>query len=190
MTTEQRKETETQKKGNKPARPSKREEKKSLSAQNPIKKEKEVLKKLIECETNTAGLKDRLLRTAAELDNIRKRTEKEIVQVIQNANAGLIKDLLPVVDDFERSLKVSEPMEGNGFRKGAEMIYQKLMAVLKQNGLEPMESIGKSFDVEIHDALLHMERKDASPGIIIEEQSKGYYLNEKVLRHAKVVVSK
>ncbi len=167
----------------------KRERSKPKSAQK--KKEERLQKKLKEAEKEIEVLKDRLLRTAAELDNFRKRTEREISQIIQNANERLIKDILPVIDDLERSLKLShEGGNEKDFRKGIELIYQKLMSVLQSYGLEPIESENKEFDVEQHEALLQMEKEGIPPGIVIEEHEKGYLLNGKVLRHAKVVVSK
>lgn len=136
------------------------------------------------------SLKDRLLRTAAELDNIKKRTEKEFGQIVQSANSRLILDLLPVVDDLERSLKSSGKDEAGTFRNGIELIHQKMLQIFKKNGVEPMESVGQDFDVDKHDALLQMESDHMEPGKIIEEHEKGYFLNGQVLRHAKVIVSK
>ena len=136
-------------------------------------------------------MKDQLLRTAAELDNYRKRTEREIAMIIQNANKELIINLLPVVDDLERSLKISQKeTTAEDLHKGVELIYQKVMSLLQNQGLKPMESIGMPFDVDVHDALMQIEKKGADSNIIIEEHGKGYFLNDQVLRHAKVVVSK
>lgn len=145
---------------------------------------------------NAAGqeietLKDQVLRTAAELDNFRKRTEKEISQILQNANEGLIIDLLPIIDDLERSLKSApEQSTDKDFFKGVEMIHQKLMTLLKSNGVEPLESVGKEFDVDHHDALLQVEHQDTPSGMVVEEHERGYAMNGKVIRHAKVLVSK
>jgi len=155
------------------------------------KKEERLQKKLKEAEKEIEVLKDRLLRTAAELDNFRKRTEREISQIIQNANERLIKDILPVIDDLERSLKLSQKGKNEKeFLSGVELIYQKLMSVLRSYGLDPMESENKEFDVQQHEALLQMEKEGTPPGMVVEEHEKGYLLNGKVLRHAKVVVSK
>lgn len=135
-------------------------------------------------------LKDQLLRTAAELKNFKSRTEREVSDIIQNANKSIIFDLLTVVDDFERSLKSYEEKNSEHFSEGVTLIYTKMMGILKKYGLEPMESIGKPFSVEEHDALLQMEKEDVDPGVILDEHEKGYYLNGKILRHAKVIVSK
>lgn len=161
------------------------------TSQGESKKKKSSQQKTIEkLQEENVLLKDQLLRTAAELKNIKFRTEREIAQVILNANKEIIKDLLTVVDDFERSLKSNEEKEGAHFAEGVTLICQKLMSVLKKYGLEPMDSVGKPFTVEQHDALLQVEQKDTPTGIVLDEHEKGYYLNGSILRHAKVLVSK
>ena len=138
-----------------------------------------------------AELKDRLLRTAAELENFRRRTERERVDIINNANAVLLRDILSVLDDFERSLKIYDKEAGStDFRRGVELIYQKLLEKLQAHGLTAMHAEGEPFDVEKHDALLEQKKKGVKPGLVINEHEKGYYLNGRILRHAKVIVSK
>ena len=150
----------------------------------------QVKRKLKQAQEEIEILKDRLLRSAAEVENVRKRTEREILHVVQNANSELIRTILPVIDDFERSLKIPEGKQGEKeFRRGVALIHQKLMDVLHGYGLERMESVDKPFDVELHDALLQVKREGTPPGVVVEEHEKGYFLNGKVLRHAKVVVS-
>ncbi len=141
-------------------------------------------------EEENRDLKDRWIRTAAEMENLRKRTEKERAQWMQFANAELLKAVLPVRDDLERSLKSPADSDPAAFRAGVEMIAQKLDAFFQSRGVTPMESEGQLFDVEKHDALLHAERNGVRAGIVLEEYEKGYWLNGQVLRHAKVVVSK
>ena len=154
------------------------------------KKLEQLKKKLIHSEQEVQALKDRLLRTAAELDNYKKRTEREISQILQHANEGLIHEILPVIDDLERSLKTMDDADGTVFADGVVMIYQKLLSTLMGRGLEQMESVGQPFDVDSHDALLQIEKEGEPSGIVLEEHEKGYMLNGKVVRHAKVVVSK
>lgn len=167
----------------------KKEARKRSSTKTPQQKREDKLrKKLKQSEGEIVSLKDRLLRAAAELDNYRKRTEREFARIVQNANGELIKDILPVIDDLERFLKSSR--KAKEFHEGVELIYQKLLAILGNRGLVPMESVGKAFDVEQHDALLQMEKNGELSSIVIEEHEKGYLLRDKVLRHAKVVVSK
>jgi molecular chaperone GrpE len=153
--------------------------------------EERLRRKLREAKEENAVLKDRLLRTAAEMDNMRKRTQRELSRMVQEAGEGVLRDILPILDDLERSLKTAEDNEnGQEFRKGVELIHQKMLAVITNHGLKPMESEGKPFDVNLHDALMQVKKKGVPPGIVIEEHIKGYLLNDKVLRHAKVVVSK
>ncbi|MBN2104361.1 nucleotide exchange factor GrpE [bacterium] len=151
-------------------------------------KQADLLREIKTLKQEKETLQDRLLRMLAEMDNIKKRMEKERVQWQEAANAALLQAILPVVDDLERSLKIS--CKGDDFRQGIEMILQKLTKTLKEKGLSPMESVGKPFDVDMHDALLQMEKEGVEPGIVIEEHEKGYIFHGRVIRHAKVLVSK
>ena len=134
--------------------------------------------------------KDMLLRKAAEFDNFKRRIENETTNIVRFATESLIDDLLPIMDDFERSLKHSkESKESDALLKGVELIYLKLVKVLEGRGVKTFETVGKEFSVDFHDALMQMPRKDLPPHTVIEEVEKGYMLNDKVIRHAKVVVS-
>ena len=134
--------------------------------------------------------KDMLLRKAAEFDNFKRRIENETTNIVRFATESLIDDLLPVLDDFERSLKHSkESKESDALTKGVELIYLKLLKVLEGRGVKTFETVGKEFSVDYHDALMQVPRKDLPPHTVIEEVEKGYMLNDKVIRHAKVVVS-
>lgn len=134
--------------------------------------------------------KDQLLRRAAELENYKRRSESEITTIIRNANENLLTALLPVLDDFDRSLKAfSDNTDTESLRRGVELIAQKLARALEREGLAPFDSIGQPFNVEYHDALLQIPRADVPPHTVIEEVERGYRLRDKVLRHAKVVVS-
>jgi len=134
--------------------------------------------------------KDMLLRKAAEFDNFKRRIENETTNIVRFATESLIDDLLPVLDDFERSLKHSkESKEFNALVKGVEMIYLKLVKVLEGRGVKAFDTVGKAFSVDYHDALMQMPSKDLPPHTVIEEIEKGYMLNDRVIRHAKVVVS-
>ncbi len=136
-------------------------------------------------------LKDLLLRKAAEFDNFKRRTENEYVQLIANANADLIKDLLPVVDDLERSLAAAREKEDfAGLLSGVELIYKSFSKVLEERGVKPIPAVGEEFDPEKHDALMQLESKEHAPGIVVDEHRKGYELNGRVLRHSQVLVSK
>jgi molecular chaperone GrpE len=134
--------------------------------------------------------KDLLLRKAAEFDNFKRRTENEMAAIVKYAHEDVMEDLLPVLDDFERSLKHSrESKDYEALQKGIELIYQKMIRVLENRGLKSFETVGKEFDVNLHDALLQMPKADVPHQTVLEEVQKGYMLNDKVIRHAKVVVS-
>lgn len=160
---------------------------KKESAKKPAK-QADLLKQIESLKAEKEALQDRTLRMLAETDNMKKRLDKERVQWQEAANADLLLAILPIVDDLERSLKIE--CTGDEFRQGIEMIVQKLTKALKEKGVAPMDSVGKPFDVNMHDALLQMEKEDMEPGIVIEEHEKGYLLHGRVLRHAKVLVSK
>ena len=126
----------------------------------------------------------------AEFDNFRKRTVKEKSDLIKNASESVLKGLLPIVDDFERGLEASAKSDDPAaIRQGMELIYQKLIKFLAQNGVKPIESTGKPFDSELHEAIAMVPVTDeAQKGVVIDTPTKGYTLNDKVLRHAKVAV--
>lgn len=145
---------------------------------------------LEELQQQIEQLKDLLLRKAAEFENYKRRIENDTAGIIKYASENLITDLLPVLDDFERSLKHSrESKDFDSLVKGIELIYQKLFKVLENRGVKSFETVGKEFNVDVHDALMQVPRSDVSPHTVIEEVEKGYTLNDKVVRHAKVIVS-
>jgi molecular chaperone GrpE len=150
----------------------------------------QLLKELEEAGKSAQAYKDQFLRKAAEFENYKRRSDAEYLNLVRNANEGLISALLPIVEDLTRSLKAgSSQADGEAFYRGVELIYQKLMKVLEAQGLAPFDSTGSPFDVEYHDALLQVAREDVPPGTVVEEIARGYKLNDKVLRHAKVIVS-
>lgn len=134
-------------------------------------------------------LNDKHIRLFAEFDNFRKRTRQEKFDLLQNASSQTIVDLLPVLDDFERGLS---NMEGatdlQSVKEGVILIYNKLSKVLKQKGLEPLESINQPFDTDYHEAITRIEAGEEKKGLVVDEVEKGYSLNGKVIRFAKVVV--
>ena len=136
------------------------------------------------------SLKNQLLRRAAEFENYKRRTENETISIIRMANEGLIIELLSVLDDLERSLKSGrEHPDLESFYKGIELVNNKLLKILESLGMKRFVSLGRHFDVEFHDALLQMPRADVEPSTIIDEIESGYTLQEKVIRHAKVIVA-
>lgn len=135
-------------------------------------------------------LNDKYLRIHAEFDNYRKRTNKEKIDIIGSANASLLKDLLPVMDDFERAMANNEKIDDvQSMKEGISLIFHKLKMTLESKGLTPMKADGEVFDAEIHEAIANVPApKKNMKGRVIEAVEKGYYLNDKVIRYAKVVV--
>jgi molecular chaperone GrpE len=135
-------------------------------------------------------LNDRYLRLYAEFENYRKRSNKEKVDLISNASAGVLKDILPVLDDFERAIvnnQTSEDIEA--VKEGFLLIQNKLKSILEGKGLTPMEAKGTRFDPDLHEAIANVPApSEEEKGMVIDDVEKGYYLHEKVIRYAKVVV--
>jgi len=135
--------------------------------------------------------KDKYLRLAAEFDNFKRRNAKERVELIQTAGRDVIADLLDVLDDFERAQKQFETDEDIKLvKEGLTLIFNKLRNKLQSKGLKPMESIGKDFNADLHEAITEIPVPDDLKGKVADEVIKGYYLNDKIIRHAKVVVGK
>lgn len=137
-----------------------------------------------------ADLKDKYLRLYSEFDNFRRRTAKERMELLKTANEDVLASLLPVLDDFERARKAfKESPENKNLLEGIELIYNKLFKTLESKGLKPMESIGQEFNSELHEAITQIPApSEELKGKIIDEVEKGYYLNEKVIRFAKVII--
>ena len=134
--------------------------------------------------------KDKYIRLYSEFENYRKRTAKEKIDIITNASENLLKEILPVVDDFERAIVNNEKVsEAETIKEGFELIHNKIYKTLTNQGLKPMNSLGKSFDPDIHEAITKIPAtKDKMKGKVMDVIEKGYILNDKVIRFAKVVV--
>lgn len=128
----------------------------------------------------------------AEFDNFRKRTVKEKAEIIKNASGQAMKGLLPIVDDFERGLEATkDSADASAIREGMELIYHKLVKFMETNGVKEMETAGEEFDSDLHEAIAQVPApSDDMKNHIIDTVQKGYTINGKVLRHAKVVVAK
>lgn len=133
---------------------------------------------------------NKYLRLYAEFDNYKRRTSKERVELLQTAGKEVIGDLLTVLDDFERALKSMESVQNiDTVKEGIDLVYQKLKSILSRKGLKEMESIGQEFNADLHEAITRIPAPSPDQaGKIIDEVEKGYFLNDKVLRYAKVVV--
>src|SRR3989338_4161404 len=154
-------------------------------------KESEYLK--LKEEANKAKeYSDKLLRVQADFDNTRKRLEREKQDFVKFANEGIILELLNILDDLERTVDLaqSKHQDLSAFLKGVEMILAHLYEMLKEYGVKPIEAQGKLFDPHYHEALMQAENKDLPEHTILEELQKGYLLNDRVIRTAKVKVSK
>jgi molecular chaperone GrpE len=134
---------------------------------------------------------DLLLRKTAEFDNYRKRTDRERLALAESAASDLIKELLPLVDDMERALKADATADSaESYRRGVELIYQRLMDILRKRGVTPIEALGADFDPYYHQAVAHDPADGHRDGEIIEEFRRGYMLGERLLRPAMVKVAK
>lgn len=135
--------------------------------------------------------KDKYLRLVAEFDNYKRRTAKERIELSQTAGKEIIISLLDILDDSERAEKQLQHTDDmSQAKEGVMLIFNKLRNVLQQKGLTAMESIHTDFDVEKHEAIAEVDVADAMKGKVTDEVQKGYYLNDKILRFAKVVVGK
>ena len=141
-------------------------------------------------EAELAEIKDKYLRLAAEFENYKRRTSKERIDLFKTANQELMVALLPVLDDFERARNATAATtDADAVRESIEIIQNKLNKTLLQKGLTAMEAKGGDFDAELHEAITQIPApSDDLKGKIVDEVEKGYYLGDKVIRHAKVVL--
>lgn len=147
---------------------------------------------LEELQQEYQDLKDKYLRLMAEFDNFKKRTLKEKIEMSKMAGQEVIKSLLPVLDDFDRAkANVAQNEQNSALSEGVQLVYQKLQTALQNNGLKEMEITDGHFDPELHDAITEIPVEDENmKGKIVDVVEKGYYLNDKIIRHAKVVTGK
>lgn len=150
------------------------------------KKEKKKDKKDIQIEELT----DRLKRTMAEFDNFRKRTEKEKSAMFDMGAKTIVEKILPVVDNFERGLgAVPEEAKTDAFVDGMDKVYKQLMKTLEEAGVKPIEAVGKEFDPNFHNAVMHVENEELGENVVAAEFQKGYTYKESVVRHSMVQVA-
>lgn len=137
-------------------------------------------------------LKDKYLRQVAEFDNFRRRTAKERIELIQTASKDLVTELLEVLDDYERAEKqMANSTDVVAIKEGTNLIFSKLRNILQAKGLKPMNATGEEFNADLHEAITEIPAPtEELKGKVIDEVVKGYYLNEKIIRYAKVVVGK
>lgn len=150
----------------------------------------EEVKTEVSSEEKYSELNDRFLRLYAEFENFRRRSNKERLDLIATANAGLLKDLLPIMDDFERAIANNATAEDiDGVKEGFNLIFNKFKNTIESKGVKQMEAKGQVFDSEFHEAIANVPVTDEKQkGKVIDDVEKGYLLGEKVIRYAKVVV--
>lgn len=138
-------------------------------------------------EQQIEELTDRLKRSMAEFDNFRKRTEKEKASMYVIGAREIVEKILPVVDNFERGL--AQAAEGDAFAEGMKMIYKQLMTTLDEVGVKPIEAVGKEFDPDFHNAVMHVDDESVGENLVVEEFQKGYTYKDFVVRHSMVKVA-
>ncbi|MGD9556101.1 MAG: nucleotide exchange factor GrpE [Mangrovibacterium sp.] len=168
--------------GQKEGKEGKKEEKKPKKDKN-----HEQIEKL---EKEIAGIRDKHLRLQAEFDNFRKRTLREKMELMKSGGETVLTNILPVIDDLERALAAfAEVEEENPFKQGVILIYNKFQEFLKQNGIREIDAKGKDFDTDLHEAITKIPAPaEELKGKVVDVIQKGYTLNEKVIRFAKVVI--
>ena len=152
--------------------------------------EEKLQKELDEANEKVALLEDKYLRQVAEFDNYRKRTIKEKAEIIKNGGERVMESILPVLDDFERAMtNMAKDENAAEILTGVELIYNKFTGILKQNGLQKIETEGADFNTDFHEAIALVPTPDESlKGKVLDCVQAGYTLNDKVIRHAKVAV--
>ena len=154
----------------------------------PVGEESELEKLKLELEE----AKDKYLRKVAEFDNFRRRSAKERIELIQTAGRDVIIDMLEVLDDFDRAQKqLDNSNDANSIKEGVSLVFNKLRSTLMAKGVKAMETIHQEFNPDLHEAITEIPAPSPElAGKVVDEVVKGYYLNDKIIRHAKVVVGK
>lgn len=166
------------------------EESKNKVEDKPLNAEEQLTEELKKMQAAMEEQNDKYLRLAAEFDNYRKRTMKEKSELILNGSEKCINSILPVLDDLERAIKNMETASDvEAVQKGVELIYNKFISVLSQNGVKPIESKGQPLNTDFHEAIAVVPApSEEQKGKVLDCVQTGYTLNDKVIRHAKVVV--
>ena len=144
---------------------------------------------LVDAREQIDELNARVLRLTADYDNYRKRTQREKEDVRQFSNQDLLEKLLPVLDNFEMAITAVKEADPS-IKDGVQMIYDQLFAVLKGSGMEPIDAMGEAFDPNLHEALSQEETANVNEGTVVQQVQRGYKLNERLVRPARVVVAK
>lgn len=168
----------------------KEEQSSQMKETNKEIKIEDLQKRIEELEKESNEWKEKFLRKAAEFENYKRRTENDQLNLVNYAAESFIKKILPIVDDFERSLEhINDSNDYEKLKEGVQLIYNKLVKVLDEQGVKKIEAVGKPFDVHFHEALMQKADNSVPAHTVLEELEKGYVYKDKVIRHAKVVVS-
>jgi molecular chaperone GrpE len=146
--------------------------------------------KIEQLEKESADFKDKYLRRTAEFENYKRRTDNDQLNLLKYAAESFIVKLLPALDDFERSLQhIDNAKDVDSIKQGIKLVYDKLVKVLDDQGVKKIESVGKPFDVQFHEAIMQRNDDGVAPHTVLDEVEKGYIYKDKVIRHTKVIVS-
>ena len=144
---------------------------------------------LSKTEEELSEMKDKYLRLFSDFENFRRRTSKERLELMKSGGEDVMTALLPVMDDLERARQATEnATDVKAVKEGLDLVFNKLANVLQQKGLKAMEATGQPFDADLHEAITQIPAGDDMKGKVVDEVEKGYYLNDKVIRFAKVVI--
>ena len=150
---------------------------------------KQLRAELDEAKALAENNKEKYTRLLADFDNMRTRNDKENAKMFDYGASDVLEKLLPIIDNLERALEHVTEEEKGPFEEGIEMIYKQLLETLKKIGVEPMNPVGKEFDPNYHNAVIHVEEEGAGENVVVEEMQKGYMYKDTVLRHSMVKVA-
>lgn len=155
-----------------------------------FKDEGKLSEELEKLKAENVELKDALLRKVAEFENYKRRTDNEQANLLKYTGEHIITSLLPVIDDFERSLKhIKDAKDVNTVYDGLKIVFDKLMKTLNEQGISKIVAVGKQFDVEFHEAIMQKREEGVKPHTVLDEIETGYIYKDRVIRHSKVIVS-
>ena len=167
-----------------------KKEEQTKKVKKTVKDEKKILEEIEKLKAENAELKDALLRKVAEFENYKRRTENEQANLLKYTGEHIITGLLPVIDDFERSLKhIKNAKNVNTVYDGLKLVFDKLIKTLNEQGISKIEAVGKPFDVDYHEAMMQRKAEGVEPHTVLDEIETGYIYKDKVIRHSKVIVS-
>ena len=153
--------------------------------------EKKDLTREEELQIRVAELEDKLLRNMAEFENYKKRTARQFDEMVRSANDRIVVEILEIIDNFERAMEHSDKdANSDAFRKGIELIYNQLLSLLGKYEIEAIDAVGKTFDPNLHEAMMQVESDEHDDGVVAMEIVRGYKQGERIIRHSKVGVSK